>query len=489
MQQLIRPTTSSPEGMSLACQRVSSRALPMLLVALAAALVPFGVAESQVNPGDALVADMDAGTSFLGALFRIDPTTGQRTVLSDFGDAAMGATGFQPVGVAVESTGQILVIDRGAGTSLLGALFRIDPTTGQRTLLSDFGNAALGALGDDPVSVAVESTGQILVVDVQAGQGSVGLLFRVDPTTGQRTVLSDFSDAALGAIGDEPFGVTLESTGKILVIDGRGPLFRVDPGSGQRTVISNFYNPAQGPTGIEPLGVAVESTGQILVTDWRVSKLFRVDPGSGQRTVLSDFSDAAMGAIGFGLFGVAVESTGQILVAEEFFFSNNVLLPGRLFRVDPTTGQRTVLSDFGNAAMGATGARPIGVAVYPEPLTCNGLAPTNGCTVNGAPNQLCQGTSSNDTVVGTNQPDVIVGLGGNDTLSGGRADDTICGGSGVDMLGGDNGIDSLFGGPNNDVLRGGNGDDALDGGDGDDECDGGPGNDVINNCETVNQFH
>jgi streptogramin lyase len=480
MQQLIRPTTSSPEGMSLACQRVSSRALPMLLVALAAALVPFGVAESQVNPGDALVADPNGGTSFLGLLFRVDSTTGQRTVLSDFSDAALGATGVSPTGVAVESTGQILVIDRRAGTSTLGALFRIDPITGQRTLLSDFGNAALGALGLDPVGVAVESTGQILVTDTQAGQDG-GMLFRVDPTTGQRTVLSDFGDAALGALGDETFGVALESTGKILVIDGRGPLFRIDPTTGQRTVISNFLNPAQGPIGFEPLGVAVESTGQILVTEMRLNKLFRVDPSSGQRTVLSDFSDAAMGTTGIEVVGVAVESTGQILVTDEGFN-----LPGALFRVDPGSGQRTVVSDFGNAALGAIGVDPWGVAVVPEPLTCNGLAPSNGCTVNGAPNQLCQGTSSNDTIVGTNEPDVIVGLGGNDTISGRNAEDTICGGSGKDTIDGGNGKDSLFGGSNDDTLRGNNGDDALDGDDGDDECDGGEGNDVINNCETVN---
>jgi uncharacterized repeat protein (TIGR03803 family) len=41
---------------------------------------------------------------------------------------------------------------------------------------------------------------------------------------------------------------------------------------------------------------------------------------------------------------------------------------GALFAVNPTTGQRTVLSDFGNAAQGPTGLAPEGVVV------CNGLA-------------------------------------------------------------------------------------------------------------------
>ncbi len=36
-----------------------------------------------------------------------------------------------------------------------------------------------------------------------------------------------------------------------------GALFRVDPSSGTRTLLSDFGNAGQGPTGIDPLGVAV----------------------------------------------------------------------------------------------------------------------------------------------------------------------------------------------------------------------------------------
>jgi len=46
--------------------------------------------------------------------------------------------------------------------------------------------------GVDPVGVAVESSGNILVIDPEAGTGGMGVLFRVSPTTGARTVLSDF---------------------------------------------------------------------------------------------------------------------------------------------------------------------------------------------------------------------------------------------------------------------------------------------------------
>ncbi len=90
--------------------------------------------------GDILVIDASAGTGGNGALFRVDPTSGARTLLSNFGDGAN--QGILPMGVAVEASGNIIVIDPQAGTGGLGALLRVDPTSGARTLCSDFGVGA-----------------------------------------------------------------------------------------------------------------------------------------------------------------------------------------------------------------------------------------------------------------------------------------------------------------------------------------------------------
>jgi len=204
---------------------------------------------------DTFVIDYDAGTGGLGALFRVDPVTGARTVLSDFGAGAN--QGAAPLGVAIESSGQILVIDPIAGTGNRGALFRVDPVTGARTVLSDFG--AGPNQGVTPFGVAVEASGQILVIDWQAGTGADGALFRVDPVTGARTVLSDFGVGANQGV--DPYGVAVESSGQILVVDlnagtgFQGALFRVDPVTGARTVVSDF---GAGPNqGAFPRGVAV----------------------------------------------------------------------------------------------------------------------------------------------------------------------------------------------------------------------------------------
>ncbi len=114
-----------------------------------------------------------------------------------------------PTAAAALPAGTPLVIDPNAGTGFAGALFTVDPASGNRTLLSDFGNIAQGLLGLDPFGVALAANGDILVIDPSAGTGSRGALFTVDPASGNRTLLSDFSAGAQGPLGESPFGVAV----------------------------------------------------------------------------------------------------------------------------------------------------------------------------------------------------------------------------------------------------------------------------------------
>ena len=67
-----------------------------------------------------------------------------------------------PAQAAVKA-GNILVADQNGGTGSRGALFVVNPKTGQRTILSDFGNPAQGSLGNLLWSVAVGRAGEIFV--------------------------------------------------------------------------------------------------------------------------------------------------------------------------------------------------------------------------------------------------------------------------------------------------------------------------------------
>ncbi|MBI3247098.1 MAG: hypothetical protein HYZ50_11400 [Deltaproteobacteria bacterium] len=341
-----------------------------------------------VNPGGValgsggvlLVADTEAGTGGAGTLFSVDPLTGARTVLSNFGVMGQGATGIDPFFVAVAATGAILVTDDDAGTDIPldgqaggnGALFSVNPTNGNRTLLSDFGNMTQGPTGVHPVGVAIVpliQSGDALVIDFLAGTNGAGALFSVNPTTGIRTLVSDFGNPMQGPGGSDPIGVALGTAGDILVVDedgaicGNGALFKVNPINGARTLVSNFCSAAQGPTGENPHGVALEADGNILVTDRTAGTgisgaLFRVNPLTGARTLLSDFGNTIQGPIGSAPAGVIPDTSGDILIIDPDFIGPGGVSNGGLFIINPVNGMRTLLSDFNDIIKGPTGQNP-----------------------------------------------------------------------------------------------------------------------------------
>ena len=100
----------------------------------------------------------------------VDPITGDRTTISgdpgSFGANVGTGPDFDsdgPSGIVIDRNGDILVADRFAQ-----AIFRIDPATGNRAILSGDPNGAnVGAEpdfpDDGPLGLALEATGNILV--------------------------------------------------------------------------------------------------------------------------------------------------------------------------------------------------------------------------------------------------------------------------------------------------------------------------------------
>ena len=61
---------------------------------------------------------------------------------------------------------------------------------------------------------------------------------------------------------------------------------RVDPLTGDRTIVSSTSN-GTGPAFNNPLGIAVEATGDLVVVDADLDAVVRVDPVTGDRTIVS----------------------------------------------------------------------------------------------------------------------------------------------------------------------------------------------------------
>lgn len=452
------------------------------LMAAAALVVPLFIASPAsatpiVSVGDILVVDRDLAGG--GKVIKVDPSTGAQTVLASDGNFK------DPFGAAMEADGHLMVADQDAGTGALGELIRVDLATGGQQIVSS-GNTP-GNMFKAPSDVAIESNGNLIVVDPAALDGN-GAVFRVDPTTGAQTIVTQ--DGFLR----NPRGVTLNAVGYILVADehtlggGGGRVIGVDPVTGVQTVVC-----PQGDF-LTPLGITTEADGHIIVGD---ENAYNPSSGGIVRCDQATGAQSKVTTLGFlhATSGVAVENTGKILVASQDGFSGNGSygdIDGGVVRVDPTTGVQSAVSS------GGFFKDPIEVVVSkvdiqpgPPPVTCQGSTAT------------IVGTAAGDLITGTIAADVISSLAGADTVTAGRGDDLACGGddndfltgsggndhlvgeNGADTLTGSSGNDTLDGGEADDTLKGGAGDDILDGGPGIDTCIGGLGTDTAINCEIV----
>ena len=152
----------------------------------------------------------------------------------------------------------------------------------------------------------------------------------------------------LGLVGP---GVAPAAPGDILVADldafgdAGGGVIRVDPATGARTTVSANGAPAGGPDLADPFGLALEADGDILVTDPDAidvgGRVVRVDPATGARTIVSANGAPAGGPDLAEPFGLALEADGDILVTDPDTMGGN---ESKVIRVDPATGARTMVS-------------------------------------------------------------------------------------------------------------------------------------------------
>jgi hypothetical protein len=74
-----------------------------------------------------------------------------------------------------------------------------------------------------------------------------------------------------------------------VVDSARNAVFRVDPETGNRIIISDADSLfGTGPAFRKPVGIAVEEDGTIVVIDQTQAAVFRVDPETGNRQIIAE---------------------------------------------------------------------------------------------------------------------------------------------------------------------------------------------------------
>ncbi len=296
--------------------------LPVLSLALGIVLGVSPPARAAVlSPGDLVVVD-GCGGAAAARVLRIDPGSGAQEIVSQAGLLT------QPVGVALDAAGRILVSDSESGTG--GAVLRIDPATGGQTQLS----TGFTALWD----LDVEESGSMLVTDLGSST-AIDTVFRIGAAGGAPTVVS--------AGGGFDF---LQS-----IAIGPGPVVYVsDAGLGGRILSVNPVTGAQGLVSAGfglPTGIDVEPSGQIIVADATAAQVIRVNPGTGAASLVSSGGELVFP------FGVTAAPSGTLFVSDW----GDGQKAAAVVRVNPTTGAQTVVASAGFLD------QPCGITTVPEP--------------------------------------------------------------------------------------------------------------------------
>jgi sugar lactone lactonase YvrE len=278
------------------------------------------------------------------------------------GGPATSASLREPLGVAVDAAGNLLIADTSNQR-----IRRVDPAG---TIMTVAGNGTFGFSGDGgpatsgslsfPAGLAVDGAGNLFIADT--------LNHRIRRVDAAGTITTVAGNGTLGFSGDggpatsaslwNPVGVAVDGAGNLLIADSANKrIRRVDTAGTITTVAGNGLGVFSGDGGPAtsaglpaPWGLAVDGAGNLFITDTDNHRVRRVDTAGTITTVagngLGVFSGDGGPATSASLkspFGVAVDGASNLLIADS---------DGRIRRVDIGG---TIMTVAGNGLFGFSG--------------------------------------------------------------------------------------------------------------------------------------
>jgi len=314
---------------------------------------------------EALVGDGASGPApGNGEVLRVNPG-GQSTLTTN--TAPAGTVNLDdPADMAFLPGGDIVVTDQGFATGI-PQVIEVDRGSGARTLISGNGRGSGPALVM-PNSVAVGPGGDILVTDIAPVTGNPRLL-RINPTTGNRSVLTGVGVGGGPAVNVAAVGV---EGGIIYVTDVVGnQIMSVDPATGNRTLVSG-PGAGGGAPFFSPVSITSDRPGSIVVLDAErpapgglpLGGLVRVDLATGDRTLIS--GNARPTSTSTEQFDTPIDV--QYNACDNAFYVlqtgfSPAAPDGRVLKVDAASGVRTLFASYTGAENYALLLRPIPVPV------------------------------------------------------------------------------------------------------------------------------
>jgi trimeric autotransporter adhesin len=249
---------------------------------------------------------------------------------------ALAATLNSPVGVAVDSSGNVYVAVQGLNqvikvdTSGLATVFA---GTGANGFAGDGGPAAQAEL-NNPVGLAMDKSGNLYIADSSNNrirQISPGGVITTIAGNGQAAYTGN-GGPALSAALNFPVGVAVDASGNVYIADTSNSVVRMVTPAGIIATLAGVGNAAsggdQGPAtsaGLnEPWGVAVDSAGNVYISDSGNNTVRVV----GKNGIINQFAgDYGAGSIGDGGYainallnnptGLIVDSAGNVYIVDQ----------------------------------------------------------------------------------------------------------------------------------------------------------------------------
>jgi uncharacterized protein (TIGR03437 family) len=292
------------------------------------------------------------------------------------GAAALNAQLGQPVGVVVDKSGNIFIADQ------TNHVIREVTTDGNiKTVAGDHiagflgdGAAATSAELNGPVGLAMDSSGNVYVTDINnqvirkftvggnistvAGSYIIATQNNGFPTGGYQPDNGVAANAWLNL----PFGVAVDGSGNIYIADTLNHIIRKVNGTSISTIAGQAGASGSGDTGNalqahlnSPRGIALDATGNLYIADTNNNKVLKLSGGA--LTTVAGTGAAGSGGDGgtatlaqlFAPRGVAVDSAGNIYIADYSNQKIRMVSTNGIITTIAGTGRQGYTGDGGNA--------------------------------------------------------------------------------------------------------------------------------------------
>ena len=288
-----------------------------------------------------------------GTIYRYDPATSLFAIVHEF----TPDEGIGPVGPLVLDVDGMFYGAAGGGggpADFAGTIFRFDPVTNAVTVLYAL-NPANGTDGRRPGPVAIGADGHLYGVTAYGPEfGTRPTVFRLRRLAGPSYAYDTLATLEAQPLGvDPPIALTAGADGRMYGYTpsggpaGSGTLFRFDlppagspPGPVSMVVVHDFHS----TTAFDPSVPARADDGLLYGTtiggSTRGGVVYRIDPATGDTTILGDIPAPLAGALRVSNSPLVPGPDGLLYGTSSS--STATAFENRVVRVDPATGAATV---------------------------------------------------------------------------------------------------------------------------------------------------